>query len=299
MVRAKSDGHKKTARLDSKAARPRTNRKPAKDTSTQVLDSNKLKALYAAMLKCRMLEEKLRRLAQQGRVPGDCVAPAGYEAIVVGTAMHLQREDFIAPSRSLFLATSVQGAPLDEIFKQLSGSRALPDMPPAAQLTVASSAALSFKLHQRRNVALAIVEGDTESPTFWQEAVSFASRHLLPVVFVICTDHAQPELRDQAHELGLPGITVDGHDVVAVFRVAQESLRRARQGHGPCLIECKVDRAHASAASVEASRDPLVFMEGYLTRRDLWSGSWKKQLVRRTATEMKTASAIVVKAALR
>lgn len=291
MVRAKTDRRERTAQGRSGAAKPKADRKPVKDTGAQVLDSTKLKALYAAMLKCRMLEEKLRHLAQQGKVPGDSVAPAGHEAVIVGTAMHLQPEDFIVPSRSVFLATHVQGAPLEQIFKQLSGSRALPEMPLAEQLTAGACAALSFKLQRRRNVALAIVDGDAASPGFWHEAVSFASMHLLPVVFVICASSVEPELRDQAHEFGLPGITVDGTDVVAVFRVAQESLRRARQGHGPCLIECKIDHADDSGPQIGPLTDPLLFMEAYLKKRRLWSGGQRQSLMRQTTKELKEASA--------
>lgn len=292
MARTKADRRKKAARRNSQLAAKAHQRLP--DASTQVLDNNKLRALYAAMLKCRMLGDRVRHLAQQGKVPGDSLAPTVHEAVIVGTAMHLDHEDFVAPSRSVFLAASVQGAPTEEIFKQLSGSRALPDMPLATQLTVGSSAALAFKLQQRRNVALVIVEGDTASPGFWQESVSFASRHLLPILFVICTDPADPELRDQAHELGLPGITVDGNDVVAVFRVAQESLRRARQGHGPCLIECKVARGRIDRKSPE--NDPVAFMEAYLHRRKLWSPGWKKKLVTQTERELQRAHGAAAKA---
>lgn len=300
MVQTKANRRGGTAQGRFGTAKPKADRTPIKDTSAQVLDSTKLKALYAAMSKCRMLEQKLRHLAQQGKVPGDSLAPAGHEAVIVGTAMHLQPEDFIAPSRSVFLATHVQGAPLEQIFKQLSGSRALPEMPLAEQLTAGACAALSFKLKQRRNVALAIVDGDAASPGFWHEAVGFASTHLLPIVFVICASSADPELRDQAHEFGLPGITVDGNDVVAVFRVAQESLRRARQGHGPCLIECKIDQALASGPQISSLTDPLLFMEGYLRRRKLWSAAQKRFLMRRTAKELKEAiSAAFTKAVSR
>jgi TPP-dependent pyruvate/acetoin dehydrogenase alpha subunit len=286
MPRTKTDRRKKPAKRNSQPVQPKASQ-TAPETTTQVLDTNKLKALYAAMLKSRMLEEKLRHLAQQGKVPGDSLAPAGHEAVIVGTAMHLQREDFIAPSRSLFLAASVQGAPTEEIFKQLSGSRALPDMPLATQLTAGSSAALALKLRAHHNVALSIVEGDKSAPNFWHEAVSFASRHLLPIVFVICTDPSEPELRDQAHELGLPGITVDGNDVVAVFRVAQESIRRARGGHGPCVIECKV--AHTHDGHSYPDHDPVAFMEGYLQRRKLWSDGWKRKLIAQNEKELQRA----------
>jgi TPP-dependent pyruvate/acetoin dehydrogenase alpha subunit len=61
-------------------------------------------------------------------------------------------------------------------------------------------------------------------------------------------------------------IAVDGADVVAVFRVAQEAIRRARTGHGPSLIKCVVP---------DEDHDPLEFMEQYLRRKNAWSDEWQ------------------------
>ena len=74
----------------------------------------------------------------------------------------------------------------------------------------------------------------------------------------------------------VPGITVDGNDVVAVYRVAEESVRRAREGHGPTLIDCKIDPA----------RDPLAFMEDYLKKRDMWSDKWHAKVVQELKKEI-------------
>jgi TPP-dependent pyruvate/acetoin dehydrogenase alpha subunit len=255
-----------------------------------VLDAEKLKALYAMLLKCRLLGDKLRRLA------GDSISAPGHEATIVGTAMHLHAGDFIAPSRSMFLASHVQGAPLTEILAHLHRASIhsagkepasanpyglpLPSLAPAAQLSVGTSAALSFKLQNRLAVALALVDDDVALPGFWHQAVGFSSAHRLPIVFAICTSPEAPVLRDQAHSLGLPGITVDGHDLVAVYRVAQECVRRARQGHGPCLIECKIDRINPQAApGISSARDPVAVMEDYLNKRKLWSSGSKQRLV--------------------
>ena len=274
----------------AKAAKPKLRQPSAPDSNTPVLDAEKLKALYAMVLKCRLVGEKLRRLA------GDSVSAPGQEAAIVGTAMHLHSGDFIAPSRSMFLASHVQGAPLTEILAHLHRTAAhsarkepaspnayglpLPSLSSAAQFSVGASAALSFKLQNRLAVALALVEDDATLPGFWHQPVGFASAHRLPIVFTICTSPESPVLRDQANSLGLPGITVDGHDLVAVYRVAQECVRRARQGHGPCLIECKIDRGNPQAApGISSTRDPVAFMEEYLNTRKLWSSVWKQRLV--------------------
>ncbi|HWG86231.1 MAG TPA: thiamine pyrophosphate-dependent enzyme, partial [Candidatus Acidoferrales bacterium] len=95
----------------------------------------------------------------------------------------------------------------------------------------------------------------------------------LSIVFLIA-QHSSPEqsnidLRNEAQKF-LPAITVDGNDVVAVYRVAEESTRRAREGLGPSLIECRL----------ETGGDPLAFMESYLRQRNLWSDVWKEELER-------------------
>lgn len=272
----------------ARAAKRKPRQTSPPDSNTPVLDAEKLKALYAMALKCRLLGDKLRRLA------GDSISAPGQEAAIVGTAMHLHAGDFIAPSRSMFLAGHVQGAPLTEILAHLHRAHSagkepasanpyglpLPGSSSAAQLSVGASAALSFKLQNRLAVALALVDDDAALPGFWQQAVGFSSAHRLPIMFAICTSPEAPVLRDQAHSLGLPGITVDGHDLVAVYRVAQECVRRARQGHGPCLIECKIDRGHLwTQPGMGSARDPVAFMEDYLHKRRLWSSGRKQRLV--------------------
>ena len=71
-------------------------------------------------------------------------------------------------------------------------------------------------------------------------------------------------------ECGFPGIVVDGQDVVAVWRVAHEAIRHARDGSGPTLIDCRTDPV----------RDPLTHMQRYLEKRNEWDEGWKRQLQR-------------------
>ena len=75
---------------------------------------------------------------------------------------------------------------------------------------------------------------------------------------------------------GFPGVIVDGQDVVAVWRVAQESIHRARNGGGATLIDCRM----------EAERDPLAHMEHYLRKRSLWDEEWRKQVEERLRGEL-------------
>jgi TPP-dependent pyruvate/acetoin dehydrogenase alpha subunit len=84
---------------------------------------------------------------------------------------------------------------------------------------------------------------------------------------------------------------------VGVFRVAQEAIRRAREGHGPAVIECMTSRKNDAARSADSknaqhtAEDPLPFMEKYLKRRDLWSEEWSRGLIKAFTKELNDAFA--------
>ena len=120
---------------------------------------------------------------------------------------------------------------------------------------------------------------------------------------------SQEDLRDRAEAYGFPGITVDGNDIVAVWRVTQESIHRARTGAGPTLIECRTWRWHAETDSSNGEtrskptnrwqNDPLLHMEHYMKKRSLWKPSWKDQLATRYSQALsraiESASALIEK----
>ena len=80
-------------------------------------------------------------------------------------------------------------------------------------------------------------------------------------------------------DLGFPGVVVDGGDVVAVWRVAQESIHRARNGSGPTLIDCRA----------ESTADPLAHMEHYMRKRSVWADEWRSKLTEQFEAELKDA----------
>ncbi len=105
----------------------------------------------------------------------------------------------------------------------------------------------------------------------------------------------------KAQAYGFPGITVDGNDVVAMYRVAYEAIQRARNGGGPTLIEAKTYRWHGHSsidaakyrapAEVETwkERDPIAAMERYLTRRNLFTPEWKQTIMESFGQELDEA----------
>jgi TPP-dependent pyruvate/acetoin dehydrogenase alpha subunit len=115
----------------------------------------------------------------------------------------------------------------------------------------------SRKMKKTGNVV--VVFSCTSDHGDWYEALRIAGAGALPILFVHCDQlspdkhgRAKEELGAQAESYGFPGIPVDGHDLVALYRVAHESLVRARRGGGPTLIECKPYRLRARNRSLRS-----------------------------------------------
>lgn len=244
------------------------------------MHAERLRKLYAAMLKCRIIESLIPADVKQHCACG-C-----RQAIIAGTAIHLTPEDLIAPTPAELFARLVQGTSLEAISASLKeesvwnfgGAIRVPDAGLAlAQLQVGAGMALACKLRGRPAATLCIVDGHQSD--FWRGPAEFAARRQLAIVFVVVSaaghpPSRHPELRGQTRNV-LPAIAVDGNDAVGVYRVAEECTRRARQGLGPSLIECRV----------EDDRDPLLFMENYLKQRRLWPEGWKENFVREFGRE--------------
>ncbi|HLJ85430.1 MAG TPA: thiamine pyrophosphate-dependent enzyme [Candidatus Angelobacter sp.] len=258
--------------------------------NASVLDAARLKEIYSTILRCRMLEKRARSFHKPSAFSVGNGATK-QEAAEVGCCMNLEPADVVLASQRDFIANFVKGAPLKKLFPSKvsgKGSKKTSQAPSesrkpfmiqstAVQLSIAAGAALALSTLDKRNVTLAFwSEGDGLQSLTW-EALKLSADHRLPVIYVV-RPGANPrflskELRGKAPEIGLPIILVDGNDTVAIYRVSQEAVRRARDGHGPTVIECKVlDSPHAAT-------DPLAFMENYLKRKNLWSDSWRDRLI--------------------
>ncbi|HEX7286507.1 MAG TPA: thiamine pyrophosphate-dependent enzyme [Candidatus Angelobacter sp.] len=248
--------NRRTTSVSSKPGK--TNKLPAPHGSqaapSPVLNTSKLRALYAALVKGRMLQQRF----PAGSAPGE-------EAVLVGGVFDLKPEDCIVPSQRSVIADLVRGEPLAKVLSMhAEESKYLPSA--ALQMGLGAGLALAFKMRQQHQIALALGGEELIGEAAWEEAMAFAGANKLPIVYVISHSGAQ-DLRAAAQRNQVPGITVDGADVVAVHRVLQESIRRARQGHGPTLVEATLE-----------GKDPVLFMEAYLKTRDLWSDTWRDRV---------------------
>lgn len=204
----------------------------------------------------------------------------GAEAVLAGTVGNLLPGDCVAPSPHSAVARHVRGAPLSKVASTHAKTRSrLPTS--LLQLGMGVGLALALKTQKQSHVVLCLLDEDVLANTGWKEALTFAAERKLPLVCLVETRSIAEELRVTAPRCGAPAITVDGSDVVAVYRVMQEATRRARQGHGPTLIEGKLQEA-----------DPIDFMENYLRKRSLWSDVWKAKLLESFKKELQRAGRV-------
>lgn len=277
-------GHKKKSKQPRKSA-PRAAVPQESTNSASPMNMERLRRLYYLMLRCRMTAVRSAALFSP-----EATSATGYEAAEVGACVHLREGDLVSPTSSLingYINRGISLVDIFEVFRPLEGGNSqLSSLAMSAQnqIDAGTTAALSRKFDAKPVVHLAILGSDGKAenaaPDFWESSVQFAGLHKLGIVYLICTPiSSNHDLRGRALDFKVPGITVDGNDVVAVYRVAEESVRRAREGHGPTLIDCKID----------PSRDPLTFMEGYLKKRDLWSDKWHTRMVADVNQELDSA----------
>ncbi len=303
------------------------------------IPADKLKQLYTLMLKCRTMEERIRVLFKQGRFSGNYYAAVGQEATEVGCAVDLRPDDTIAPSHRDFIANLIKGTPLNLMISQIYARKTSPDqgrsspahcgyaplniITPAstiaAQLNIGTGVALANKMQKNDRVVVAFSGEGSTSLGFWHEAVNFAGVHNLPIVYVIqnnlwaesVTVKLQTKVEDlsvKAQAYGIPGITVDGNDVIAVYRVASEAIHKARNGGGPTVIEAKTYRWYGHSEIDPAkyrdpeeverwkAKDPIPFMERYLQKHNLWNDSFKQGILDEFGKEMDAAIEFAEKA---
>jgi TPP-dependent pyruvate/acetoin dehydrogenase alpha subunit len=250
----------------------------AAKTPAAVLDSS--------MLQCRMLSQKWEELpANHNFKPANGVV-SGYEAVLVGAAAHALPQDAIIAARNEVLAQFMQGAEVGRLLAQRISADGGPAAGmaggPPAQHCLAQGMALAKEMQGAGKAVLVFCGADAGTAAQRQEALGLAARQKLPLVCLMEMDLpalAEAQRRRAASAAGeqrmqsfFPQLAVDGTDVVAVFRVAQEAVRRARGGHGPSLIQCVMPETREKS-------DPLAFMERYLRRRKLWSNEWRKNVV--------------------
>jgi pyruvate dehydrogenase E1 component alpha subunit len=287
-----------------------------------LISREKLIQLYAAMVKCRMLSERTGPLVRQGKLPHDWQIPAGSEAALAGVSANLVAEDTLSAPGNRLLSSLIEGASLENTFSSLatplnghvdlaapkneSLSARLNGHSAPVGFSEATRAAEAHKAAKDGRIALIVCSESLPAKALGNQLKS-ASRHSLPMVVLTYenSSNGQPKLasaKGRANDstdalvFGVPRIAVDAHDVLAVYRVAGESISRARQGRGPTLIDCMEFSVPAGKRSKIADHaesglsDPVHAMASYLGKKRILNSALKQRIESRILSEIDAAS---------
>ncbi len=259
---------------------------------TRDIKRDDLLRMYYYLRLTRAMEDRVTALYRQGRIVGGCYTSHGMEAISVGYASALERDDVIAPFHRDMGAFLIRGFTPGEILAQYLGKRTGPTKGKdgnvhmgdltrgvigfvshlADNLPVAAGAALAFKIRGESRVAFAGTGDGGTSRGDFHEALNFAAVRKLPVVF-FCNNNQyaystpqrlQMAIRDvveRAKAYGMPGEIVDGNDVAAVYLASKRAIARARAGEGPTFLEFKTMRMHGHSEHDPAKYVPAELLE--------------------------------------
>jgi 2-oxoisovalerate dehydrogenase E1 component len=240
-------------------------------------------ALYRTMLVIRRCEEALARSHQQGLIHGACHTYVGQEAVATGVCANLRLDDVVFSTHRGHGHALAKGVPPREVIAELfgraggvsrgrGGSMHLfsPEVGlmgttgiVGPNILQATGAGYTFKLLSTDRVSVAFFGDGAVNNGAFHEGINLAAIYQLPVLFV-CENNLyatevpfhysarNPNVGERGAAYGIPGVAVDGNDVLAVYEAAQEAVARARGGGGPTLIECRTYRTRAHA---EGMRD--------------------------------------------
>ncbi|WP_371371785.1 thiamine pyrophosphate-dependent dehydrogenase E1 component subunit alpha [Sporomusa aerivorans] len=237
------------------------------------LSKEKLLGFYETMLTIRAFESKAVELFADNQLPGFVHLYLGEEAVATGVCGSLSDKDFITSTHRGHGHLIAKGGKVDLMMAELfgkatgyckgkGGSMHIADVElgilgangiVGAGQPIAAGAAFACKYKKTDAVAVCFFGDGASNRGTFHEALNMASVWKLPLVFICennmygisnCQrDHMRvTDVSDRAAAYGIPGMTVDGNDVVAVYEAASEAIERARRGDGPSLVECKTWR---------------------------------------------------------
>jgi pyruvate dehydrogenase E1 component alpha subunit len=291
-------------------------------------------ALYRTMLRIRRVEEKIRDLYALGKMPGFIHLSIGQEAVAAGACAPLRRDDSVTSTHRGHGHYLAKGGSLKGLFAELYGKRTgcckgkggsmhIADISAgylgangvlAAGLSMACGVGLAARMKKSDRVCLAFFGDGAANRGPFHESVNLAAVWRLPVVF-LCENNqwasttafnastAGGSIGARAAGYGIPGVTVDGNDVLAVYEAAARAVGRARGGEGPSLIEARTIRwqghyegdsqAYRDRTEVTAGKenDPIDRLAVTLRKRGEGDDRWAKEVEEEIAAEIEEAVA--------
>jgi pyruvate dehydrogenase E1 component alpha subunit len=239
------------------------------------IPKEKMIDMYRKMLRIRGFEERTRKEFAAGNIPGFVHLYSGEEATAVGACGPLRNDDYITSTHRGHGHLIAKGGRSDRMMAELygkktgynkgkGGSMHIAEMElgilgangvVGGGIPIAGGAALSAKMRGTDQVAVCFLGDGATNTSRFHEGVNLAACWKLPIVYLIennmyaeCTHVSRvcnlPNIADRACAYGIPGVTVDGNDVLAVYEAVAEAVARARKGEGPTLVETKTYRYH-------------------------------------------------------
>ncbi|MBP1950409.1 thiamine pyrophosphate-dependent dehydrogenase E1 component subunit alpha [Virgibacillus litoralis] len=286
-------------------------------TNDQVID------MYKTMLLARKIDERMWLLNRAGKIPF-VISCQGQEAAQVGASFALNREvDYVAPyyrdmgvvlafgmtAKELMLSAFAKAEDPNSGGRQMPGhfgqkkNRILSGSSPVTtQLPHAVGIALAAKMEKKDIVSLVTLGEGSSNQGDFHEGLNFAGVHKLPVITMVENNKyaisvpmerqiASEKVSDRAQGYGMPGLTVDGNDPLAVYEAVYEARERAAKGEGPTLIEAVSYRltAHSSddddsqyreSEEVEEAKkkDSLITFAAYLKEEGILTEELEKEI---------------------
>lgn len=248
------------------------------------ISTSKLIDMYEKMVQIRLFEEEIIKLIGIGKPLGMAHLYVGEEAVAVGVCSNLLDDDYIVSTHRGHGHCIAKGVNLKYMMAELfqkktgtnkgkGGSMHIADFTVGmlgacgivgGGIPIATGSGLSIKLRETNQVATAFFgDGATNQGTF-HESLNMASIWKLPVLYV-CENNlygmftpasyalSVQDVSEKAEAYGIPGVTVNGMNVIDVYEATNQAVKRAREGLGPTLIECKTYRYYEHYGSSEDS----------------------------------------------
>jgi TPP-dependent pyruvate/acetoin dehydrogenase alpha subunit len=256
---------------------------------------------YRRMLRIRRFEEEGTRLFKEGVIPGAYHSSIGHEAAIVGACIALQADDFMTGTHRSHGHPIGKGADLRGLMAELmgketgickgrGGSMHLADSSVGivsesaivgGGIPLATGCGLSAKVRKTSQVSLCFFgDGAVNQGTF-HESLNMASLWKLPVIYLcenngyaistsLAQSHGQIDIAKRADAYGMPGVTVDGQDIEAVYGAAHQAVSRARSGGGPTLVVAQTYRfdEHNVGLNVAVPYRPREEVERFIAQKD-------------------------------
>jgi len=295
-----------------------------------------LRKMYVMMVKIRKFEEKVSELLISSKeIITPCHLYIGEEAVATGVCSNLEEDDYVFSTHRSHGHFIAKGGSLKALMAELyckktgcskgkGGSMHVASaeigLPGSSAIVggitpIASGVALAFSMQKKDTISVAFFGDGAAHEGVFYEALNFASLKKLPVIFVCennlyCTHLpiaaclADTNIYKKAEAFGMPGVRIDGNNVMEVYKVARRAIEDARSGKGPTLIECMtyrwrghvgpyddLDKGLRSKEELDywMNRCPIKMLERFLIENGIMSESERDQIHKAVSGEVEEA----------